>query len=156
MAAWTGFWPLLLLLASPATARAQDRPPIIDMHLHALAADDQGPPPVGLCTPFPEFRSWDQRTPLGEQFLTLLKNPPCDDPVWSPATNEALMRETIAVMDRLNIVGVLTARPSASRHGGAPPPIASCRAPISGSSPNIRRSACGPFIGRGTWPCSPK
>jgi predicted TIM-barrel fold metal-dependent hydrolase len=111
MAAWTGFWPLLLLLASPATARAQDRPPIIDMHLHALAADDQGPPPVGLCTPFPEFRSWDQRTPLGEQFLTLLKSPPCDDPVWSPATNEALMRETIAVMDRLNIVGVLSGPP---------------------------------------------
>ena len=26
--------------------------PVIDMHLHAMAADDQGPPPLGMCTPF--------------------------------------------------------------------------------------------------------
>jgi uncharacterized protein len=103
--------PLLLLLAAPAATWAQDRLPIIDMHLHALAADDQGPPPIGLCTPFPEFRAWDQRTPLGAQFMALLKSPPCADPVWSPTTDEALVRETVALMERLNIFGVLSGSP---------------------------------------------
>ena len=109
MGAWIRVWPLLLLAAIPAQARA--RLPIIDMHLHAMAADDQGPPPVGLCTPFAAFPAWDQRTPYGAQFLALAKNPPCADPVWSPATDEALMRETIAVMERLNIIGVLSGSP---------------------------------------------
>lgn len=33
-------------------AAAPARPaPIIDMHLHAYAADENGPPPLGLCIP---------------------------------------------------------------------------------------------------------
>lgn len=36
------------------------------------------------------------------------KKPPCKDPVWSPLTDEALMRETIAVVEKLNIIGVLS------------------------------------------------
>jgi len=26
-------------------------PPVIDIHMHALRATDQGPPPVSLCAP---------------------------------------------------------------------------------------------------------
>lgn len=37
----------LALLGAPAL-RSQAREPIIDMHLHALAATDQGPPPMGM------------------------------------------------------------------------------------------------------------
>jgi uncharacterized protein len=33
---------------------AQQREPIIDVHMHALGADAQGPPPLGMCTPAPE------------------------------------------------------------------------------------------------------
>lgn len=101
----------VMLVLFPAAARAQERLPIIDMHLHAMAADDQGPPPVAICTPFPQFEAWDQQVPLGDQFMTLLKRPPCADPVWSPQTDEALMRETIGVMERLNMVGVLSGSP---------------------------------------------
>lgn len=41
---------LLALLASPAVA--QERLPIIDMHLHAMPAA-LGPPPRATCTPMP-------------------------------------------------------------------------------------------------------
>jgi hypothetical protein len=60
---------LMLLLALPA--HAQERRPIIDMHLHASAADENGPPPLALCVPIPEFpvrdprRPWSSTTPLG-------------------------------------------------------------------------------------------
>ncbi len=39
-----------LFLALPQLS-AQERLPIIDMHLHAHAADEQGPPPLAICTP---------------------------------------------------------------------------------------------------------
>mgnify|MGYP005621206529 CR=1 FL=1 len=38
----------------------------------------------------------------------MLKQPPCDDPVWSPMTDEALMNQTLEVMERHNVFGVLS------------------------------------------------
>jgi predicted TIM-barrel fold metal-dependent hydrolase len=43
--------------------------------------------------------------------MDMLKQPPCDDPVWSPMTDEELMAETIEVMNRRNIFGVLSGTP---------------------------------------------
>lgn len=40
-----------------------------------------------------------------------LKSPPCADPVWSPLTDAELMSQTIKVVERLNIVGVLSGSP---------------------------------------------
>jgi hypothetical protein len=54
------------ILALPLAA--QQREPIIDVHMHALAADAQGPPPLGMCTPFPEFPAWDPATSYGVVF----------------------------------------------------------------------------------------
>ena len=85
-------------------------PPIIDMHLHANGAADNGPPPVAVCTPL-ELPVWDQREEYGAVFLRFAKKPPCRDPVWSPATDDALMRETIAAMERRNVIGVLSGSP---------------------------------------------
>lgn len=102
-------FPFVVALAIPATA--QERLPIIDMHVHALAADGQGPPPVAICTGDEPFPTWDPTRPYGETFAEMQKNPPCDDPVWSPETDEELMRQTIEVMERRNIVGVLSGTP---------------------------------------------
>ena len=85
--------------------------PVIDMHLHAMAADDQGPPPVGMCLGLPGLPVWDQRGAWASQFLAWMKKPPCADPVWSPATDEALRAETIATLNRRNIFGVLGGTP---------------------------------------------
>lgn len=99
--------PLILVVLAPASTFAQDQP-IIDVHLHALPADHQGPPPVAICTPIDPFPAWDPARPFGEAFMAMLKQPPCSDPVWSPETDEALMTQTIEVVKRRNIYGVLS------------------------------------------------
>jgi len=97
---------LLALLAAPAAA--QERLPILDMHLHALAADAQGPPPLAMCTPIERFPAWDPTTPYGEAFIARFKTPSCPDPVWSPMTDEEVMTQTLEVMERRNVIGVLS------------------------------------------------
>lgn len=59
---------LAALLAS-SQLFAQERLPIIDMHLHALAADAQGPPPLAVCTPFDPMPGWDPARPFGAVFM---------------------------------------------------------------------------------------
>ena len=101
----------ILLAAFSMFVKAQERLPIIDMHAHALPADHQGPPPLAMCTPITPFPAWDKAHPYGEQLMAMLKEPMCDDPVWSPVSDEALMHETIEVMERLNMFGVLSGTP---------------------------------------------
>ncbi|MGH7539821.1 MAG: amidohydrolase family protein [Gemmatimonadota bacterium] len=99
--------------ASALTAQA--RPPVIDVHLHALAADAQGPPPLGLCFQPEELPLGDASRPWPELFMAWQKDPPCDDPVWSPESDEALMRETLDALRRLNVTGVLSGPPERVR-----------------------------------------
>ncbi|MDX1407687.1 MAG: amidohydrolase family protein [Saprospiraceae bacterium] len=99
----------LLILLAPFALHAQDRLPIIDMHLHALAADEQGPPPVAMCTPIDPMPAWDPARPYAERFMQTMKSdPPCDDPVWSPTTDSELMAQTFAELERLNVYGVVS------------------------------------------------
>lgn len=60
-----------------------------------------------MCIPMP-FPAWDPSEPYSETHMALSKEPPCPDPVWSPETDEQLMTQTIEVVKRLNIVGVLS------------------------------------------------
>jgi predicted TIM-barrel fold metal-dependent hydrolase len=94
------------LLAMPVAA--QEQLPILDMHLHAFAADAQGPPPLGICTPIQPFPVWDPAAPYAQTFMAMFKSPPCANPVWSPLTDAELMAQTIQVVERLNIIGVLS------------------------------------------------
>jgi uncharacterized protein len=101
---------------SPPAARVGEAPaashrplPILDMHLHAGPAHAQGPPPVAICRHWYNRPGWDPGLgSLGDEFMGLLTDPPCDDPLWSPETDEALMRETLEVLDRRNVYGVLS------------------------------------------------
>jgi uncharacterized protein len=102
---------LLALLLFPLPVDAQQRPPIIDMHLHAMAAARQGPPPLPMCTPVPAFPAWDPAIPYGAMLAEMMKSPPCADPVWSPRTDAEVMQQTIAAMRRRNVFGVLTGSP---------------------------------------------
>jgi hypothetical protein len=99
----------LLALATPAAAA---KPlPVIDMHMHAMGAGDMGPPHSGMCTPFDDIPVWDQRKSYFEIFAERFAKPRCADPVWSPMTDEALLDETRAAMERRNIFGVLSGSP---------------------------------------------
>jgi predicted TIM-barrel fold metal-dependent hydrolase len=97
-----------VVLLALAPVQMQAREPIIDMHLHASAANNQGPPPVAVCTPIDPMPGWTQQVPYAEEFLALVKKPPCADPVWSPATDAELMQQTIDTVRRLNVFGVIS------------------------------------------------
>lgn len=98
---------VLLLALLPSICFSQEKLPILDVHLHAMPADAYGPPPLGLCAPFSEFPTWDPSTPFPKFFFGMFKQPPCDDPVWSPETDEEVMNHTIAMMEKYNIIGVV-------------------------------------------------
>jgi len=102
---------LLSIFGLTLPALAQAPLPIIDVHMHAMGAGDQGPPPLGMCTPMDPMPYWDPGEPYGATFMKILKEPPCDDPVWSPETEEELLQQNIEVMERLNIFGVLSGTP---------------------------------------------
>ncbi|HKY33253.1 MAG TPA: amidohydrolase family protein [Candidatus Polarisedimenticolia bacterium] len=110
---------LLCALAAAAPAAAGSSPPlpppVLDMHLHASAAADNGPPPLGLCFSPADLGVWDPAKPWAEAFIGMQKNPPCADPVWSPENDDALMRQTIAAMERRNVIGVLSGPPERVR-----------------------------------------
>jgi predicted TIM-barrel fold metal-dependent hydrolase len=97
----------LCTLLEPVTL-SQTREPIIDMHLHALAANAQGPPPMGMCTPIDPMPGWDPIAPFPQMFVDVFKKPPCANPIWSPTTDVEVMNRTLDVMKRHNVIGVLS------------------------------------------------
>lgn len=101
---------LFFTLAMPVAAQARE--PIIDMHVHALAADDQGPPPMAMCAPIDPMPNWDNSHPVFQSFIEPFKKPQCANPLWSPKTTDELMRRSIEVMERNNIFGVVSGRQS--------------------------------------------
>lgn len=102
-----------LAAATPRDVITQSPPlPVLDMHLHANAADSQGPPPLAVCLGLAGLPAWDQRGAWPEQFIGWSKQPPCANPIWSPATDDAVRAETVAVLNRRNIFGVLSGTPA--------------------------------------------
>ena len=87
-----------------SSALAQDRLPIIDMHLHAEGVSSFGGP-MTVCTNEQDlhFPGIDPRIPItGER----LKN--CDAPLPSAGTDAELIAGTIGMLDRYNIFGVMS------------------------------------------------
>jgi hypothetical protein len=84
----------LALLVVTVHCSAPQRLPIIDMHMHAKGAADLGPaPPARLCLPVTVHGVID---------------PQCPEPILSPATVEAMIEQTVAILERRNIIGVLS------------------------------------------------
>ncbi len=100
----------VITLAGPAMLVGQRALPVIDMHLHALPADAQGPPPLAMCTPITAWPAWDPVRPYQLNVLDP-KQPNCADPIMSPITDDEVMTETIAAAQRRNIFGVLSGTP---------------------------------------------
>jgi predicted TIM-barrel fold metal-dependent hydrolase len=83
-----------------ATARAA--PPIIDMHLHAhTLADYGGGAAVCVNTEPMEFPGVDPRLPITIEAVVR-----CAHPMRNPTSDEAVMRESLAAIERLNIYAV--------------------------------------------------
>lgn len=101
------FWIAAILLLWSAAAAARE--PIIDMHLHVRGANYLGPDPPPMCTPFAVMpRSDSRRTPA--EGLAFAREP-CARPVAAGTSDEGIMRETLAVMQRRNIIGMVSGEP---------------------------------------------
>ena len=96
----------LVSVTGRAVLAQQSRPlPIIDMHLHANRADDNGPPPTHVCPGF-EKTAHDPRLSWEAAFSAVMKTPPCTNPLKGAETDEALMKATFEILERRNIIAV--------------------------------------------------
>lgn len=82
--------------------------PVIDMHLHALPADFDGPPPVGMCAPFEHWSVRDAKQSGQDYYInTLTRNLFCNGRHFlSPTTDDSLLNETVRAMKRYNVYAV--------------------------------------------------
>jgi predicted TIM-barrel fold metal-dependent hydrolase len=85
--------------------------PIIDMHLHALAADAQGPPPVVICAPYDSMPIRAPGATVQEYAQSFLKTANCAHPIWSAKDNDTLREESLAALQRYNIIAVTSGEP---------------------------------------------
>lgn len=81
--------------------------PIIDMHMHARTATHYGSPPLTMCAPADEMPLWDQRKSIEDG----LAGPPCKNILVSPKMDDELLQQTIAIMNKNNMYGVLGGKP---------------------------------------------
>ncbi len=95
-------------LGAPTAAQDAPKqpPPIIDMHLHALPANGWPGGPSFLC-PGMDFAAFDPKTKWDPDHLWVT----CPKPLYPVATDEELLREVLASMDRYNIVLAATSGP---------------------------------------------
>lgn len=98
---------ILLLLPLPLTGRQAAAPPILDMHMHARTAAFYGPPPMPICAPVERMPRWDPAKPMWEDGSPA----PCRTPLMSPMTDDELLYQTVEIMERRNVVGVLGGSP---------------------------------------------
>jgi predicted TIM-barrel fold metal-dependent hydrolase len=96
---------LTILLAAAAGA-----PPIIDMHLHARAANYTGENPMPMCAPFKVMPRSDPKNGVLEGME--MNVPPCDRPIAAATSDAAVLKDTIREMEANNIFGVVSGEPA--------------------------------------------
>lgn len=95
-------FPFCFLLAQKPKAL-----PIIDMHLHAMAANAQGPPPLKMRTSVVNFSYHDPKESWLSAVIKLMKSGSTDDRVVSsPLTDDSLRLQTLRILKENNIYAV--------------------------------------------------
>ncbi len=130
---------LALLLVAPWLIQAAERLPIIDMHLHARRANYMGPNPPPMCAPFVVMPRAEAGSAQDFIFNVM---PPCPDPISTATTDDAVMRETIAIMKKRNIIGMVSGEPELMKawRAAAPDriiPGIDLRLPATGGDSNV-------------------
>jgi len=93
------------------TAMAQqvkDAPSIIDVHLHALHTDSFGSPTPPVCSGEKDLVFLPINPKNG---YSLLSTEACSAPTQAPQSDEQLQRETLALLEKNNIVAVTSGSP---------------------------------------------
>lgn len=99
---------LVVFLQVMGSLAAQKRPlPVIDMHLHAYGANDQGPAPISVGAPFRDLGIHDPRDDYRKVFMNALKrNAWADSFLRSPTTDDSMKIMTLASLRRNNVYAV--------------------------------------------------
>lgn len=90
---------------------AQEKLPIIDMHLHALPANSFGPAPLAFCLPTKRWPVKQANIPYKETFKQWEKDPlsivpDCENVIWSPSSDDEIMHRTFEIMEKRNVIGI--------------------------------------------------
>ena len=93
----------LLVTASLTQAEVA---PVIDMHFHAMAYDEEGPPPSFVCAPYDNWPIRDPGKSIGDYMKDFTVDPPCRNRIPTPRSDEELMRRNLAVLERHNVTAV--------------------------------------------------
>lgn len=102
----------VLAAVAAALPAAGAPPPVIDMHLHALHATSQGPPPVIICAPYDDIPLRDPRWSSDRYFGKTFKQANCRHPLTSAPDDATLRTRSLAYLDRYNVTAV-TSGPAA-------------------------------------------
>ncbi|MDP9193330.1 MAG: amidohydrolase [Acidobacteriota bacterium] len=100
---------LVLFVTSRALEAQKNALPIIDMHMHARTAHHYGPNPGPLCAPVEKMPTWDPVRSFGETLES--SAPPCMKPIQPARTDSDVLEQTVLVMKRHNIIGMLGGKP---------------------------------------------
>lgn len=103
-----------LSLLALNSVEAKTPAPIIDVHLHAQPVASYGPPGKKFCIPATDqMRAFDPATGTSwpQEWMNRNMNPTCEAWVPQSTDDDALMRETLTVMERHNIIGVVSGLP---------------------------------------------
>jgi hypothetical protein len=84
--------------------------PIIDMHLHARKGDYAGGDLPQLCLPVLYMPRWDNALPIETGQSTHVEAS-CKHPLIAVRGATQLMRDTLALMERRNIIGMVSGEP---------------------------------------------
>lgn len=103
--------PGIFVLAAGISAWSQPaskRPPIIDMHLHALPYTGQGPYPVTIGAPYRDWSALDPKQGGGMGYMKQLlgSSSMCATCLTSAPSDDVLRNQTISLLDKYNIIGV--------------------------------------------------
>ena len=106
----------LPLFAQEKKARPKMRLPVIDMHLHASRADEQGPPPMKMGLPFDNWGYNDPKNEYGSTFMQAMKNGSlAKNTTSSPLTDDLLRIQTLKALEDNNVYGVTSGDPELVR-----------------------------------------
>lgn len=101
-----------ILLACLAGSAAIARPAIIDMHMHARTSPIDPDHLITICIPPSAMPRWDNSRSLDEGMAVEEEN--CEQPIVSGASIEAIRRDTIAIMERRNIIAMVGGEPDST------------------------------------------
>jgi len=103
------FLTIVMLLCATRVWSQNSAEPIIDMHLHAMHADELGTPPLFLCAPFPMWPLKDTQEEAQSYFARVQNKPVCPSPLRSGASDKDLMQRTITILEKRNVYAVTNA-----------------------------------------------